>query len=560
MAMNEWWRGAVIYQVYPRSFFSAERAGVRTGDESVGNLPGITAKIDYLKKLNIDIVWVSPFFQSPMRDYGYDVSDYCAVDPMFGTMGDYTALTDALHKNGIKLMIDQVYNHTSDVHPWFVESRSSRENPKADWYVWKDPTDTGYMPNNWLSVFSGPAWTWDTRRRQYYLHQFLSEQPDLNFNNPAVQGAILDSAKFWLERGVDGFRLDTVTRYVQHPDLPDNPPLPASDGKHPTRNPLWMQEERYNQGRPENLQFLAKLRKLVDEFGGKLLLGELGCHNENELQGLYTAGKEHLHIAYTFSLLNRPICPQSIAGIFQDIAPHIRDGWPCWAFSNHDVVRAASRNPNIGDERRGQYARLLLTVLLALRGTPCIYQGEELGLPEGRLDFDELRDPFGIRMWPDHPSRDGCRVPMPWSSTDEHCGFSASAPPWLPIKREYADLAVDVQERDPGSTLAFFRRLIAWRKTQVALCTGGGMHIERADDAVLHFVREGSAGGNDGSGGSSAAYPSIACYYNFSNEPQELSGARGELISGQVMGAGGAVHTSDTLVLPPLSSAFMQCK
>ena len=529
---NDWWRSAVIYQVYPRSFFSAH-------GRAVGDLAGVVAKADYLKQLGIDIVWLSPFFKSPMKDYGYDISDYRGVDPMFGSVPEFDTLVECLHARGIKIIIDQVYSHTSEHHPWFVNSRQNRKNSKSDWYVWRDPSATGNPPNNWLSVFSGTAWTWSSKRRQYYLHQFLSSQPDLNFNNHRVQRAILNIASFWFKRKVDGFRLDTVSRYAQHTDYPDNPITPGIVPPFFPINPSHMQQEKYNQGQPETLAFLRRLRKLANQHGNRILLGELGSYNEVELQELYTANSDALHIAYTFALLLNPIIPQYIAEACHQTNRFVVKGWPSWSFSNHDVVRAVTRNDSVPRKERGRYAALLLTVLLALRGTPCIYQGEELGLPDQELEYDEIHDPYSKALWPEWRGRDGSRTPMPWSKGAPYGGFS-SVEPWLPIKNNHLALAVDQQERHPQSTLNFYRQFIPWRKRQAALCGRGALIIEYADENILLFVREGS--------------PSIRCAYNFSSHTHTIK-QRGRLLDHPQRTA---FRAGDSVTLPPYASAFLE--
>lgn len=528
---QDWWRGAVIYQIYPRSFCSSSGRGV-------GDLAGITAKANYLQALGVDIVWLSPFFTSPMRDYGYDVSDYCDVDPLFGSLNDFDRLVATLHARGMKVMIDQVYNHTSDQHPWFIESRASTDNPRADWYLWRPPTATGNPPNNWLSVFSSAAWTWGSERRQYYMHQFLSEQPDLDFNNPEVQQAILDVADFWLRRGVDGFRLDTVSRYAQHPALTDNPPAPRAAATAVPMNPHGMQHELYNQGQPETLAFLRRLRTLANRYGNRLLLGELGAYNEKELQEQYTADGDALHLAYTFELLHNAVTPQHIAVACEQTARYMRRGWPSWSFSNHDVVRALTRNEAVAPADYDGYAKLLLTVLLALRGTPCIYQGEELALPDQDLEYHELHDPYSKRMWPRWRGRDGCRTPIPWERAAPYGGFSREDP-WLPVKENHLARAVDQQHPHPTSPLNFYRAVIPWRRRQAALCGTGALNIEEASDTLLVFVREGS--------------PAIRCVYNFSAQPQRFTSG-GELLAHPQCAAS---HSGDTLSLPAYSSAFL---
>lgn len=555
---NEWWRSAVIYQVYPRSFFSSSGRGV-------GDLAGVAAKADYLQRLGVDVVWLSPFFKSPMKDYGYDISDYCDVDPLFGSLADFDRVVEEFHARGLKIVIDQVYNHTSDQHPWFIESRANHNNPRADWYLWRKPTATGNPPNNWLSVFATTAWSWASERRQYYMHQFLSEQPDLDFNNTAVQKAILDVAEFWFKRKVDGFRLDTVSRFAQHPELPDNPPAPNGGGPagataDPTAtdgiplNPHWMQLERYNQGQPETLAFLRRLRTLANRHGESLLLGELGSYNENELQEQYTAGGDALHIAYSFALLNNSLTPSTIAAVCEEHTRHMKHGWPCWSFGNHDVVRALTRNEAVSAQDHSRYAKLLLTVLLGLRGTPCIYQGEELGLPDQDLTYDELRDPYSKRVWPQWRGRDGCRTPIPWEHGAPHGGFSQEEP-WLPMKQNHLRLSVDLQESNADSTLNFYRAFLPWRKQQAALCGTGALHIEQANnDALLCFAREGTSTASGASGA-----PSLYCAYNFSAEPQSLKWPSGSKAKAPLAHPNGtAKRDGDRLILPPYGMAFVE--
>lgn len=527
----DWWRSAVIYQIYPRSFLS-------TTGKGVGDLAGIAAKSDYLKRLGVDVVWISPFFKSPMHDYGYDISDYRSVDPLFGSLDDFDRVVEQFHACGLKVMIDQVYNHTSNEHPWFKESRTDKSNPKANWYVWKDPTPTGNPPNNWLSVFSTQAWTWHSERRQYYMHQFLREQPDLNFHLPEVQKAILDVAEFWFRRKVDGFRLDTASRYASHPDCPDNPPFTPPPDSIPI-NPHGMQKELYNQGQPETLAFLRRLRTLANRYDNKLLLGELGSYNECELQEQYTAGGDALHIAYTFGLLHDAVTPRLVADVWQNVARYSKAGWPSWSFSNHDVVRPLTRNTAVDSRDHDSYAKMLLTLLLSLRGTPCIYQGEELALPDQDLDYHELRDPYSKNIWPKWRGRDGCRTPLPWHKDKPHGGFSV-AEPWLPVKANHLVKAVDQQEDDPASTLNFYRQFIPWRKEQTALCGTGALQIEEVSDELLTFVREGS--------------PSIYCAYNFSPTSQEIE-CGGTLIPHP---NGTASQRGETVKLPPYGTAFLK--
>lgn len=477
----DWWRGAVIYQIYPRSFQDSNGDGI-------GDLQGIIERLPHVASLNVDAIWISPFFTSPMLDYGYDVSDYCDVDPMFGTIGDFDRLVERAHELGIRVIIDLVLSHTSDQHKWFVESRVSRDNAKADWYVWADAKPDGTPPNNWLSIFGGSAWEWDTSRMQYYLHNFLREQPDLNFHEPQVQEALLAVARFWLERGVDGFRLDTVNFYVHDKELRDNPALSEADKKSdiaPSVNPYTWQEHKYSKSQPENIEFLKKLRAVMDEFKDITSVGEVGDDQQGlQIQAEYTQGTDRLHMCYGFDFLSAPYPSGSrvaeVLNRFNDLA---KDSWACWAYSNHDVVRHTTRWA-LSEEAQKAY----LALLLSLRGSVCLYQGEELGLPEADVAFEDLQDPYGIQFWPKFKGRDGCRTPMVWSSNAEHGGFS-SGKPWLPVPEAHAAKSVDAQSADQDSMLNFYRRMIAYRQAHEALGKGT-FEIAAVEDEFFAVIRE----------------------------------------------------------------------
>ena len=484
---NDWWRGAVTYQIYVRSF-----AASGVNKDGVGDLPAITAKLGYVADLGVDAIWLTPFFPSPMRDYGYDVADYCGVNELFGSVDDFRKLLSEAQRLGLKVLIDQVYNHCSDKHQWFVESRQDAANAKADWFVWQDAREDGSPPNNWLSLFGGSAWQWCPMRRQYYLHQFLASQPDLNVNNPEVQDAILDSMRFWLELGVDGFRFDTVNFYCQHPQYPNNPPRDTSIKLNhiDSVNPYSMQEQKYNLDQPQNMDFLARIRATMDEFPERTSVGEIGSSNEFAILSAYTQGDKHLHSAYTFALLSGCLTPKRVAEACQKLESVLGSGWPTWAFSNHDVMRVVSRQ-NVAEELQAAAAQMLMVLLGCLRGSLCLYQGEELGLQEAEIDFDQLQDPFGIEFWPTFKGRDGCRTPMPWDDAASDCGFNvngASAATWLPIPDEHRRLAVSAQDKDPNSTLNHNRRWLSWRKQQPAL-TRGSITIIQADDDLLLLER-----------------------------------------------------------------------
>ncbi|SIQ28152.1 alpha-glucosidase [Rhizobium sp. RU20A] len=483
-SQSEWWRGAVIYQVYPRSFQD-------TNGDGIGDLKGVTQRLPHIASLGVDAIWLSPFFTSPQADMGYDVSDYCDVDPMFGTLADFDAMMEEAHRLGLKVIIDQVISHTADKHPWFVESRSSRSNEKADWYVWADPKKDGTAPNNWLSIFGGPAWEWDGVRKQYYMHNFLTSQPDLNFHNPKVQDAVLETVRFWLERGVDGFRLDTVNFYFHDEELRDNPPLipdPDATGLDaPDVNPYGMQNHLYDKTQPENIGFLQRFRALLDEYGDRTSVGEVGDGARSlKTVAAYTSGGDKLHMCYTFDLLSPDFTASHIRKCVTAFQAAVTDGWVCWAFSNHDVIRHVSRfiwSP----EERARVAKLAISVLAALRGSICLYQGEELGLTEAELAFEDLRDPYGIRFWPAFKGRDGCRTPMVWEADAPQAGFS-DGKPWLPVPADHLPLAVDRQD-DAASVLQHYRDTLAFRRSHAALLDGGMRFLDTNAD-VLAFLRE----------------------------------------------------------------------
>ncbi|WP_170367398.1 alpha-glucosidase [Ruegeria arenilitoris] len=478
---SDWWRGGVIYQIYPRSFQDSNGDGI-------GDLRGITQRLDYIAGLGVDAIWISPFFKSPMKDFGYDVSDYRAIDPMFGTMEDFQTLLDRAHGLGLRVMIDLVLSHTSDQHPWFVESRRNRENPKADWYVWADPKPDGTPPNNWLSIFGGSAWQWDTRRQQYYLHNFLTSQPDLNFHNPDVQDALLDVARFWLDMGVDGFRLDTINFYFHDAQLRDNPALPLDQRNAtiaPMVNPYNHQDHLYSKSQPENIAFLERLRALTDQYDGRACLGEVGDAQRGlEIMGEYTRGDKRMHMCYAFEFLEkRRLTAEYTKHVFDQLLSKAGDAWPCWAFSNHDVQRHASRW-DLDDAGIRQHAVLMM----CLRGSACLYQGEELGLPEADVPFEHLQDPYGIEFWPEYKGRDGCRTPMVWAAQDEQSGFTTGAP-WLPVSTAQAERAVDRMDADPQSVLNHYRRAIALHHEYPALMSGTQSDM-RETGPILSFLRE----------------------------------------------------------------------
>ncbi len=465
MTVSEWWRGAVIYQIYPRSFFDSNGDGV-------GDLRGITMRLDHIASLGVDAIWLCPFFVSPQRDFGYDVADYTAVDPLFGTMADFDALLVRAHALGLKVLIDQVWSHTSDRHPWFLDSRGRRTAAKADWYVWADPSADGTPPNNWLSVFGGSAWTWEPRRRQYFLHHFLGHQPALNLHNPAVMDALLETGRFWLDRGVDGFRLDAIDFLLHDGSLRSNPAAPAPENV-PAKL-FGMQLHRHDMMQPETLGLLVRMRGLMDAYPGTVTLGEISSQpGAFERVVTCSEGADRLHMAYTLRPLRGGFDWATVRDLLRDLAGTGTDGWICWSFSNHDVERAVSRwNPEPGAAPDPAFVRMLMALQLSLRGSICLYQGEELGLTEASLSENELRDPFGIAYWPEFRGRDGSRTPMPWRANAAHGGFTTADVPWLPVPEAHLDLAVDVQESDASSVLHAIRRFLHWRRGVPALVRG----------------------------------------------------------------------------------------
>ncbi len=480
MSDSSWWRGAVIYQIYPRSFLD-------TDGDGVGDLPGIVERLDYVASLGVDAIWIAPFFKSPMADFGYDIADYRDVDPLFGTLQDFDRLLTKAHGLGLKVMIDQVLSHTSVEHAWFQQSRQSRDNPRADWYVWADARPDGTPPNNWLSLFGGCAWQWEPRRGQYYLHNFLTSQPDLNFHHPEVRLAALDNIRFWLDKGVDGVRLDAINFCFHDRQLRDNPAKPQDKrvgrGFSPD-NPYAFQYHHYNNTQPENLAFLGELRALMDRYPDIAALGEISSEDSLATMAEYTRDGR-LHMGYSFELLTDEFSVEHIRGTVTRLESQMTEGWPCWAISNHDVERVLTRWGN-GDAS-AQRANVLTAMVCSLRGSVCVYQGEELGLTEADVPYESLRDPYGIAFWPQFKGRDGCRTPMPWSDEDAQAGFSHGMP-WLPVPEEHRVRAVKQQELDPQSVLNGFRTFMHWRKSQPALRWGDVEFLDTAEP-VLAFTR-----------------------------------------------------------------------
>ena len=480
-----WHRGAVIYQVYIRSFCDSNGDGQ-------GDLAGLISKLDYIASLGVDAIWLSPIHPSPNRDWGYDVSDYEGVHPDYGTLADFAALVEAAHARKLKIILDQVLAHTSDEHAWFAASRDG-DAEKRDWYVWADPRDDGTVPNNWLSVFGGPAWSYQPARRQYYHHKFLRQQPKLNWAVAPAREAALQVLDLWLERGVDGFRLDVANAFLHDQTLTDNPPVPA-----PARGAAeWsaaanMQRHLHDSNLRENRPLLDVIRRRVEAFEDRFVFGEFS--EEFERSGCYLPPDQGLHAGYNFALLT--------ADKVQDIAAHLKtlaaypEHWPCIAFSNHDVTRTVSRF-GAGS------AKMMVALLFSLRGTVLLYQGEELGLPEVDLARGKLRDPVGDLYYPLFKGRDGCRTPMPWDAAKPNLGFTSGAP-WLPLAASQRALAVSEQERSPFSTLAFTRQAASARKASVAL-QFGELELLESPPPLLAFLRR--HGGE-----------TVFCAFNFSQD------------------------------------------
>lgn len=511
MRQHDWWRHAVTYQIYPRSFQDSNGDGI-------GDLEGIRRRLGYVSALGADAIWICPFVQSPMRDFGYDVSDYLRIDPMFGTLDDFDALINDAHALGLRVLMDQVWNHTSDQHPWFSESRSSRSHPKADWYVWADPAGDGGPPNNWRSAFGGSAWSFDEQRQQYYLHNFLPQQPDINWYCPEARRAVLDSGRFWLQRGVDGFRLDVVNFFAHDRSLSDDPrrpqeqPRPAGAGAGDTYFDF------IHQGtvcRPETLQLLAEVRGLMNEYPGTVALGEISSAEDTLVAAAdYVAGDRRLHLAYNASLISdRPFRAQALRDMLRHTLRLFPDARLCWTFGTHDFPRLKGRWFAQGRHTRAiedRLDRMLAALLVILPGSCCIYQGDELGLTQAQIPFEHMRDPYGIANYPHVLGRDGCRTPMPWSADAVYAGFTEAASPWLPVAPEHLPLAVDRQDRDERSLLNAYRRLLRWRRHEPAL-QGTGLRVPAPPDSSDVLLLERFSDGGR-----------LLCAFNFAVDPQTI--------------------------------------
>jgi alpha-glucosidase len=528
MAAMEWWKTAVIYQIYPRSFQDSN-------DDGIGDLPGILARLPHLAEMGVDAMWLSPVFPSPMADFGYDICDYTGIDPLFGRLGDFDLLVHEAHRQGIRIILDLVPNHSSDQHPWFLESRRSRDNPKRDWYLWRDPGRDGGPPNNWMSEFGGSAWEWDAATGQYYYHAFLPAQPDLNWRNPQVRAAIYDAMRFWFRRGVDGFRIDVLWHLAKDEFFRDNPPNPnfrAGSPPHHAVVPL------YTTDRPEVHQIIEELRDVADEFPQRLLIGEIYLPLE-KLMAYYGRDLKGVHLPFNFTLLGAAWKASNIARLITDYEKALpAGGWPNWVLGNHDQPRIASR---IGPAP----ARAAALLLLTLRGTPTIYYGEEIGMEQAILTPDQIRDPFERRVPGLGLGRDGCRTPMQWNG-EIFAGFSNAAP-WLPLSPDHADRNVACQKEETDSVYNLYRALLALRRSRPAL-SRGSFDLLEAGENVLTYMR------TDGA-------EKLLVAINFSDQPADyaLSSDMAEarlLLSSLLDGSGRPVK--DTLRLRPHEGVIVE--
>jgi alpha-glucosidase len=470
MANTVWWQHGVIYQIYPRSFQD-------TDGDGIGDLKGINERLDYLSWLDVDAIWISPIYPSPMADFGYDVSDYCDIDPLFGSLDDFDQLVGSAHRRGIKIILDFVPNHTSEQHPWFIESRASRSNPKRDWYIWHDGKADGSPPNNWLSQFGGPAWTLDKATGQYYLHSFLREQPDLNWRNPAVRAAMYNVLRFWLERGVDGFRLDAIWVLIKDAELRDNPPNPNYRS---TDSGITCLQSVHTADQPETHDVIAGMRAVLDQFEDRVLIGEIYLPIER-LVAYYGKDLGGAHLPFNFQLIHTAWTAPAVAALvteYEDALP--RGGWPNWVLGNHDKPRIATR---VGAAQ----ARIAAMLLLTLRGTPTMYYGDELGIGNVQIPPEAMQDPWeknepGLGL-----GRDPSRTPFQWDAT-ANAGFSR-AQPWLPLDPSYKMRNVAALQSDPSSILNLYRRLLSVRRQYAALNIGSFQLIGAQGNALVYERR-----------------------------------------------------------------------
>jgi glycosidase len=471
-----WWQTGVVYEIYPRSFSDADGDGT-------GDLAGIASRLDYLAWLGVDAIWIAPFYPSPMADFGYDVADYTDVDPLFGSMADFDALLAAAHERGIRVLVDYVPNHTSDRHPWFVESRSSRDNPRADWYYWRDPGPKGELPNNWISMFSGPSWTWNPDREQFYLHTFLAEQPDLNWRNPEARRAMFDVARFWLDRGVDGFRIDVAPMVMKDPELRDNPPNPSSAEAH--RLGAWAQQLHLNDhAHPDMRELYREFRRMLESYpNDRVSIGELHHPDYDTWAKYYGERQDEIHVPFNFHLTYSAWTADAVRAAVEGVQGVLPPGaWASWVLGNHDQPRFASPHRAGRDQ-----AKAGMLLLLTLRGTPTIYYGEEIGMVDVPVATANARDPVEARE--PGRGRDPERSPMQWDASP-NAGFTRpEATPWLPLASDAVTVNVAGQAEDPGSVLTLTRRLIQVRRKHPVLRVGDFERFGPTPDGTFAFRR-----------------------------------------------------------------------
>jgi glycosidase len=496
---HRWWQTAVVYQVYPRSFADADGDGT-------GDLAGITGRLDYLAWLGIDAIWISPFYRSPMADFGYDVADHTDVDPLFGTLDDFDRLLGEAHARGIRVIVDYVPNHTSDRHPWFVASRASRDSRTRDWYIWRDAKPDGSPPNNWISVFAGSAWEWDEPTRQFYLHSFLKEQPDLNWRNPEVRDAMFDVARFWLDRGVDGFRIDVAPFIAKDPLLRDNPTNPEPDWGS-SRLGSWLSQLHVNDhSHPDMHELYRQFRRLLDSYPGEpVSIGELHNADFAKWAAYYGENQDEIHVPFNFHVINSPWRADAVRRAVEGVQAALPPGaWASWVLGNHDQPRFAS------PERAGRdQAKVGMLLLLTLRGTPTIYYGEEIGMVDVPVATADARDPLERRE--PGRGRDGCRSPMQWDASP-NAGFTVpGATPWLPVAPDAAQVNVAGQAEDPSSVLTLTRRLLELRRTHPVLASGSFVPWGPTPDGTFAYRRTGAGG-------------TLAVALNLTAEDRELPG------------------------------------
>ena len=496
-ASTPWWESGVIYQIYPRSFQDSDGDGV-------GDLAGIELRMDYFVDLGVDAIWLSPIFPSPMADFGYDVSDYTGVDPLFGSLEDFDRLLAAAHRRGLKLLLDLVPNHSSDQHPWFIESRSSRDAPKRDWYIWRDPTPDGGPPNNWISDFGGSSWEWDEATGQYYLHAFLKEQPDLNWRNPEVRSAMLDVMRFWFDRGVDGFRIDVLWHMVKAEGLPDNPPNPHY---RPGMGEMNRVMQLNSTDQPEVHGIAAEMRSLADQYGERLLVGEIYLPVER-LVRYYGVEAPGVHLPFNFQLIDLPWDAAAIGDAIRNYEKALpQGGWPNWVLGNHDRPRIASK---IGEAQ----ARIAAMLLLTLRGTPTIYYGDEIGMADVPIPPEEVKDPRELREPGIGLGRDPVRTPMAWDGSP-HAGFSTGKP-WLPLHVDWPMHNVESESTKPASMLSLYRALLQLRRAEPALSTGSIELVDAGRDVLAYYRSHGDT--------------RLFIALNFRSEPRTIGVPAGEPI------------------------------